>query len=66
MPEIMARGGEQQQSSDPESTPDKKRNSNREAKKETVSERETSVLPGVRSLSTPPGEPYNDSEYGRS
>lgn len=76
MPEIPARGvstnGNSQRddtSGDTRQTDIAKRkeDSNRETTtRSTAKQNDNSVLPGVRTVSSPPGEPYNDPEYGRS
>lgn len=71
MPEIPARGhkerddtvGDTRQTNDAE----RKQDSNRETTTGSPSKRDKNqVLLGVRTVSSPPGEPYNDPEYGRS
>jgi len=71
MPEIPARGSETRGDhvGDTRQTNDAKRkqDSNRDTTTGSAEKSsEKSVLPGVRTVSSPPGEPYNDPEYGRS
>jgi len=71
MPEIPARGSDRKkdQPGDTRRVDDPKRSedSNREtAVRSTAKPNSKAVIPGVRTVSSPPGEPYNDPEYGRS
>jgi len=64
MPETTARGDGRRDGSDEAKQSEDQ--DPKQRKPESQPPREKAVIPGVRSLSTPPGEPYNDPEYGRS
>ena len=71
MPEITARGDRNDASGSADARqPDTKQrtvDSSRETTNRSSAKRNTNnVLPGVRTVSSPPGEPYNDPEYGRT
>jgi hypothetical protein len=71
MPETPARGSNKHgdRAGDTRQRDDAKRkqDSNRETTtRSTAKSDDKGVIPGVRTVSSPPGEPYNDPEYGRS